>query len=899
MIDRDYLITLLNAAKLAGRHDFARSIATDWLASWPGDAEVQLMIAHIESDQKLHDAAIQRLLDVIASDPEYVEAYDLLVNSLIASNNPTRSRVYSACSAALGGSRVESGKFPSWSTHLSNAIAALNIDDPQSAISEIQMVLTADLDLPLPWLVAVRSQLAIGNRSAAVGMTQIGHTRWPECLYFRLLLANELLANGEISRGVSYLHHAASDDPIGRISKRILGETHPYRNLWPTEIVARLTRPVPGDVANIMGDNRLPSAGPDHPTYAPSHQNDISSDSKEARSFEVLEAKSVSSPDIKKPTNTTSEGLPHPSDDDIPTPKPWESFRGPNAGKDIEPLDVEVDQTIHEIEEEFSRLATRLNVRRRGHDEDGRVPAYIILSSRTRLVQTFGEESFHLINEASESLKKAVRRRPGWTAYRIYIDDPSSIARFGLSPVDPSNTWKIKLRLSDLDQVLGKRGEMIGALLIVGGDQIVPFHTLPNPTDDDDQVVPSDNPYSTTDENYFAPEWSVGRLPSDDDPDFLIRLLDDYAEEHRIVNQKVSLWLRFRIWLTQRLGRFFRNRPRSLGYSASIWRKASLAVFKTIGEPSALLTSPPTEADCLPRIAMRPVRLSYFNLHGIEDAPEWFGQRDPLRDNASGTDFPIALRPQDVVDGGNAPRIVFTEACYGANVLEKTLDTALCLKFLDSGSRAVIGSTKISYGSITTPLIAADLLGRLFWEQLSQSLPVGEALRRAKLIMASEMHRRQGFLDGEDQKTLISFVLYGDPLYRPSYIASRHSKNLVIRRTSRPTQMKTVCTLGDSDLIQGNIESIDLQRVKAIVSQYLPGMADAQCRIRTQHFGCDGIDHLCPSHQLGIKQATTSRKNNLVFTFSKSVHDGALNHPHFARLTLDANGKVLKLAVSR
>ena len=56
---------------------------------------------------------------------------------------------------------------------------------------------------------------------------------------------------------------------------------------------------------------------------------------------------------------------------------------------------------------------------------------------------------------------------------------------------------------------------MIGAVLIVGGHSILPFHMLPNPTDDDDDTVYSDNPYTTSDENYLAPEWPVGRLPTD------------------------------------------------------------------------------------------------------------------------------------------------------------------------------------------------------------------------------------------------------------------------------------------------------------------------------------------------------------------------------------------------
>jgi hypothetical protein len=100
-------------------------------------------------------------------------------------------------------------------------------------------------------------------------------------------------------------------------------------------------------------------------------------------------------------------------------------------------------------------------------------------------------------------------------------------------------------------------------------------------------------------------------------------------------------------------------------------------------------------------------------------------------------------------------------------------------------------------------------------------------------------------------------------------------------------------------VISEGLESIELKRVKAIVSQYLPGMADAQCQIRSQHHGCDGVDHHCPSHQLGIKKLQTSHKDNLVFTFSKSIREGVIQHPHFVRLTVDAHGKVLKLAVSR
>ena len=52
------------------------------------------------------------------------------------------------------------------------------------------------------------------------------------------------------------------------------------------------------------------------------------------------------------------------------------------------------------------------------------------------------------------------------------------------------------------------------------------------------------------------------------------------------------------------------------------------------------------------------------------------------------------------------------------------------------------------------------------------------------------MNQRQGFLDGEDQKTLISFVLYGDPL--TGFEAYNTRSKTTLRFKSRP-MVKTIC----------------------------------------------------------------------------------------------------------
>ncbi len=864
MIDRSSLLGLLRSSALARRFDFARAAALDWLAVWPGDAEVQHLLAQAEIELGHDDLAIDRLLRLVSVDPEDTQAYLSLAENLRRRGDAARARVFAACGRALRSVDPDRNATPAWAAALTRAIRALTQGDTAAALQQAALALSADPDSPLPTLVALKAHLSLGDHPAAAALAAASHKRWPECVALRLMHASALMEAGQTSAAVDALHRASVDDPTGAITRRWLGASHPYGDLWPADLQAHMSRPVPADVAAAMGDNRLASGTP------------------EGRQVE-RPAPSKAAPLIE-------------SDEDLPTPEPWEAFRGPNAAE----RDVQIGATPEAlIEREMARLSVKVKARTPERNRDRRVPSYILLSSETRLMQQFGPAGFKQVDAALYDLCDAVRRRKGWTAHRVYIDDPGSLRPFGLTPADPGNAWQIKLRLADLDVSLRRKGEMIGSVLIIGGESVIPFHRLPNPTDDDDDAVPSDNPYATPDENYFAPEWAVGRIPVDDDAALLVRVLGSAARTHRTALQLRGPFAGLRAWLQARFGRLLSGEARAFGYSASIWRRSSMAVYRSIGEPRSLVTSPPVEAGALPSPAIRGPRLSYFNLHGLEDSPEWFGQRDPLRE-PDAPEYPVALRPGDVVNGGRAPKVVFTEACYGANTLGKSSETALCLKFLDSGSDVVVGSTKISYGSVTPPLIAADLLGRSFWDNLSAGLPAGEALRRAKVDLATEMVKRQGYVDGEDQKTLISFVLYGDPLFMLTPVRVPLSGKVIIRRTTRPAEVKTACALNDGSTPDGMLlDQAAADRVRGIVAHYLPGMSDAEAHVHSQHCGCAGEGHNCPTSQIGSKQAGQSDAGTTVVTLSKAVADGTHRHARYARLTLDPTGKVLKLAVSR
>lgn len=897
MIDRADLIRLIRASRAAGRHDFARAIAADWLAAWPGDHQVQLMLGEIEVAQGQHAAAAKRLHALVLAHPLFLEAYGLLGHAMKASGDSNRAAMFMACGRALQNGVQTSAGAPPWIAALARAHIALQNGAAQEAVIAAQEALSADPDLPLPTLTLARALMLAGDANAALAAARTGHHRWPVCVPFRILIADDLLSRGDIGLGVEYLHQAVADDPLGFSAATLLGTQHAYHDLWPDKMQAPMSRPIPAEVSAALGGNPLvihaEEVGPNVQAAGDAAKFAVFAPQETAQIAEPQPPYEHGSPPTPP---AVGEGTAMPAG--LPVPKPWEAFRGPDCGDSHARMSPDWSQASPQMQQELEQLSAG-DESLEPDREDRRAPAYIVLSSRTRLIQTFGEADFSQVDQAVMSLVEAVRSRPRWSAYRIYIDDPLTLNPFGLGPVDPGNAWQIKLRLADIDRILAQRGEMIAAMLIVGGDRVIPFHMLPNPTDDDDDAIPSDNPYAATDENYFAPEWPVGRLPVNDDADLLVDLLLDAADHHLQGQRPVGWLVRLKEWFLTLFRSVTGRHKRALGYSASIWRKASLAVFRTIGETDGLITSPPVLSGNLPTVALRPVNLSYFNLHGLEDAPEWFGQRDPMRDTTVAVEFPIALHPQDVVNSGRAPSVVFTEACFGANSIDKTADSALCLKFLQSGSHAVIGSTKISYGSVTPPLIAADLLGRLFWEQLNRSMPVGEALRMAKLQLIAHMYDKQEYLDGEDQKTLITFILYGDPLFAPDKQAYLSDPKGIVRHAKRPLAVNTACAIGGPPLSQEDLDPATLGTVKSIVSRYLPGMIDAEYRIHRQRHICQGDDHACPTHQLGAKSGRQANGQKTVVTLAKSVPEGARRHTHYARLTLDDSGKVLKLAVSR
>jgi len=87
--------------------------------------------------------------------------------------------------------------------------------------------------------------------------------------------------------------------------------------------------------------------------------------------------------------------------------------------------------------------------------------------------------------------------------------------------------------------------------------------------------------------------------------------------------------------------------------------------------------------------------------------------------------------------------------------------------------------------------------------------------------------------------------------------------------------------------------------VKQVVAQYLPGLSGAQLSLHNEHAVCHGKGHACPTAQLMGNSHTNGQKLRRIVVLSKQLKSDNQVHHHYARLRLDKDGKVVKLAVSR
>ncbi len=398
----------------------------------------------------------------------------------------------------------------------------------------------------------------------------------------------------------------------------------------------------------------------------------------------------------------------------------------------------------------------------------------LLVTHRGALTRRYGTAVTDEIERRLELLQRALAER-GLSSEILIVDQPGVGGLAGLAPV-PQHAQGNGVAHAIRDVIraarrrIEKQNQRIDAVLLVGGDGVIPFHRLQNPSQDADKVVYSDNPYGSDGGSEHVPDYVVARLPDGgaDGGELLLALIQRSIDYHEgwLVSHGSDSGLA--IPMLRRLVANARAKAPVDGYGASAdaWREPSEEIYSELGSRQPLLYYPPDVGD--QRIAPADVdwrsgRILYFNLHGLPGGPNWYGQ---ISGAASDEPLPVALTPPDV-DELVPGTICVTEACYGAEIMGRSAGDAMALRFLERGSLAFIGCTATAYGAIRLPLGGADVLVQQIFQNLRRGQPIGRAMLLARDWMARITLEQQGYLDPDDAKTLLSFVLLGDPWASP------------------------------------------------------------------------------------------------------------------------------------
>ncbi len=647
MIDRNQFITTLRAARACEKFQFMKQATVFWLANFPGDLYIQYLQALAYAGLDNPDQAISLLEGIIEFDPYFIDEIKALSK---LPENIQLQKYYQSITEFLQGQNPNRRLETEWLNILYNARQAFYQSDFDKALAYVHQSLVLEPPSAIPNIFHLQIVQKMENLEILNNISDIHHAIWPKCLQVNIIKAIADIDIGQTATGVERLHWVAAYDSAGQAIERLLGGEHRFKDLWPENFEVYFDLPIPASVNGYLGWNQLYSG--------------LANELREKQPQKSMKFMSSSSDEVTRKLRVSST-----------TPKNNRAVEPPKK----------TDKEIEEVQKAFSKLAKRVKAPELVR-ADNRFPTYVIMSAKRQLEKVYGPKTAGVIDDLLHRFANLVQNLEDWSSVVFYPDDVTELSDLALKPVLATDAWQVKLALNDLDKGLAKRGEMIGALLIIGGPEIIPYHNLPNPTDDNDREVPSDNPYSTIDENYFIPQWPVGRLPGETGPDSglllsqLRQLIQRYetgvykskksiANLHSIIDIIVNFLLN--------LGRTSNN-SLGLGYAAEIWRKSSALVYKNAGNSRDLQLSPPINSSSL-SIKKKPGHnIGYFNLHGVKDGPNWYGQKD-FSSTSSGPDYPIALTPGMFNEQTPAPQLTFTEACYGANILDKHHEEALAL----------------------------------------------------------------------------------------------------------------------------------------------------------------------------------------------------------------------------
>ncbi len=358
---------------------------------------------------------------------------------------------------------------------------------------------------------------------------------------------------------------------------------------------------------------------------------------------------------------------------------------------------------------------------------------HLALAPRRRLATLSGAAAPPIFAALDAAL--AARAAAG-LATRAY-DPEDGLPELGVAPA-PLEPAALLAQLRAAAEAFSAQGAIIESLWIVGGPQAVPFATLPNPMPDRDGPLRTDAPYGLAEPSEPMLRWPVGRTPDAEPlaPGLLAGQLRQIARAHAAGPRPPG---------------------RLLAISAARWAAVTAELLAELPE-AVIQLAPPFVAGAQAAQSLAGAQLIVCNLHGVNSGDSWYGQAP------TDTELGPALRPADLAGLRFDGVVVVTQACFGARLAPVGEGQTLAAAMLAAGVSGLYGALGLTYGAPDPPPGESDLLAYALIVALREpGARLGQALVAAQAAILRQALRRQGAPDADDLKTLLGFVLYGDP----------------------------------------------------------------------------------------------------------------------------------------
>jgi hypothetical protein len=447
-------------------------------------------------------------------------------------------------------------------------------------------------------------------------------------------------------------------------------------------------------------------------------------------------------------------------------------------------------------------------------EKESLVPSIkLSVTARNNLERKYNPSNLKSIDRAVKEWISKDRDR-GIKTIHVAVDDASAMKALGVPAVKtPITAAKVKAAVDALWERLAP-----DYLVLLGGDEIVPHFVVENPSydpsGDDDKQVPTDNPYACSRPwnakklpSYLIPDRVVGRIPDmidDGDPAWFVDYLATAGH-----------------WVSESADTF----DKAYCICAHPWTGAGEKCTQYIGRsPSILLISPP-EVDQSPKAkGLLPSRLHMIKCHGAALDARFFGQK--------GNSYPPCLSSGTLKSRLKPGTLAAAMCCYGAQVFSPSDPAAamsgawpIASTYLRGGSPGFVGSTMIAWVGVKE-MVCADWIIAGYLKAVLGGASVGRAFLESKQEYVSWISQQGKSPDIADEKTLIEFVLLGDPSIQPVV----NSKSEPVSKAPAATRRMAVAVLDQERRQRRVLRTQIAEQIRALLPSRTPAARAAVVR---------------------------------------------------------------------